>query len=363
MMAPVIKAVHKMPDGSAASAGTPGTKRINVALQGGGAHGAFSWGVLDRLLEDERIEIEAISGTSAGAMNAVVAAEGLVEGGRVRARAQLGEFWKAVADALAQSSALTNPWGGFFPTWLNEMNPALTAFQALANKASPYEFNPLNFNPLRDIVLNEVDFDRVHECKSMKLYIAATNVVSGHVEVFTGKRITIDSVMASACLPTLYKAVEIEGVPYWDGGYVGNPVLTPFLNESQSQDLLIVQINPQHRPGTPHSSQEILDRLNEITFNASLVREIEAIEFVNWHLQRGHLQNAGYREVFMHRVGGGGVSEGWTAASKMSASWEFLQHLFQQGRAEADGWLSAKFDDIGVRGTMADAPSATASSQ
>ena len=329
-----------------------GVKRINLALQGGGAHGAFSWGVLDRLLQDERIEIEAISGTSAGAMNAVVAAEGLVEGGRARARAQLGEFWKAVADALEQSSTLSNPWAGFFPTWVNDMNPALTAFQALANKASPYQFNPLNYNPLRDIVESEVDFDRVQACRTMKLFIAATNVVSGHVEVFTGNRITLDSVMASACLPTLYKAVEIDGVPYWDGGYVGNPVLTPFLTECVSQDLLIVQINPQHRIGTPHSSQEILDRLNEITFNASLVREIEAIQFVNWHLRSGELKHAGYREIFMHRIGGGAIAESWSAASKMNASWRFLQLLFEEGRAEAEAWLTASFDDIGVRDTM-----------
>ena len=331
--------------------GIPIVKRINVALQGGGAHGAFSWGVLDRLLEDERIEIEGISGTSAGAMNAVVAAEGMVEGGRARARAQLGEFWKAVAEALAQSSALSNPWAGFFPNWVTDMNPALTAFQALASTASPYQFNPLDYNPLRDIVRNEVDFDRVHQCH-IKLFVAATNVVTGHVEVFSGKNITLDSVMASACLPTLYKAVEINGVPYWDGGYVGNPVLTPFLTECASQDLLIVQINPQHRQGTPHSSQQILDRLNEITFNASLVREIEAIQFVNGHLRSGRLQHAGYREIFLHRIGGGAVAEAWTAASKLSASWELLQLLFEQGRDEADTWLTAHFADIGARDTL-----------
>ena len=327
-------------------------KRINVALQGGGSHGAFSWGVLDRLLEDERIEIEAISGTSAGAMNAVVAAEGLVEGGRKRAREQLGEFWKAVSDALASSSAVSTAWAGFFPAWATDMNPALAAFKNMAQSSSPYQFNPLDFNPLRDIVADEVDFDRVHQCEAMKLFIAATNVGTGRVEVFTGKRITLDSVMASACLPTLYKAVEIDGVPYWDGGYVGNPVLTPFLTECTAQDLLIVQINPQHRGGTPHSSPDILDRLNEITFNASLVREIEAIQFVNWHLRNGGLKDAGYREVFLHRIGGGAVAEGWTAASKMDGSWDFLEHLFNQGRAEADRWLGAHFADIGSRDTM-----------
>lgn len=341
---------HKIAGSSAADAKLP--KRINVALQGGGAHGAFTWGVLDRLLEDERIEIEAISGTSAGAMNGVVMAEGMVEGGRARARAQLREFWKAVADALQQSSNFSNPWAGFIPSWMNDLNPALQAFQAIASTTSPYQFNPLDFNPLRDIVQSEVDFDRVHKCQSMKLFIAATNVVTGRVEVFTGDRITLDSVMASACLPTLYKAVEIDGVPYWDGGYTGNPVLAPFLTECMSRDLLIVQINPQHRFGTPESSHEILDRLNEITFNASLFREIDAIKFVTRHLRDGTLQGGAFRDVYLHRLGGGAVAEGWTAASKLSATWEFLQRLFQQGYAEADAWLAAHFDDLGQRDTM-----------
>jgi NTE family protein len=339
---------------ASSSAAVPQTtpKSLNVALQGGGAHGAFTWGVLDRLLEDDRIAIEAISGTSAGAMNAVVTAEGVVEGGKPRARQQLRDFWKAVSDAMAASEAMTNPWAGFIPSWMNDLNPALAAFQTLAQSASPYQFNPLNYNPLRDIVAAEVDFDRVHQCQAMKLFVAATNVITGQVEVFTGKRITLDSVMASACLPTLYKAVEIEGVPYWDGGYVGNPVLTPFLTECSASDLLIVQINPSHRNGTPHSSREILDRLNEITFNASLVREIEAIQFVNWHLRHGNLKGAGYRDIFLHRIGGGAISEGWTVASKTSASWELLCHLRDQGRAETDAWLTAHFDDIGVKDTM-----------
>ena len=327
-------------------------KRINLALQGGGAHGAFTWGVLDRLLEDERVEIEAISGTSAGAMNAVVAAEGLVEGGRDRARAQLREFWKAVSNAMAASNAISNPWAGFIPSWMNDLNPALAAFQAIASTSSPYQFNPLDFNPLRDIVRSEVDFDRVHQCKSMKLYIAATNVVTGGVKVFAGDEITLDSVMASACLPTLYKAVEIDGVPYWDGGYTGNPVLTPFITECDSRDVLIVQINPQHRAGTPETSHAILDRLNEITFNASLFREIDAIKFVTRHLRDGTLKGDAFRDVYLHRLGGGAVAEGWSAASKISASWEFLQHLFEQGRAEMDGWLAAHFDDLGVKDTL-----------
>ncbi len=330
----------------------PRVKRINLALQGGGAHGAFTWGVLDRLLEDERIEIEAISGTSAGAMNAVVAAEGLVEGGRDKARAQLGDFWKAVADAMATSVAVNNAWQGFIPSWVTDINPALTMFQSLAQSASPYQFNPLDFNPLRTIVENEVDFNRVYQCQSMKLFIAATNVETGRVKVFTGREITLDSVMASACLPTLYKAVSIDGVPYWDGGYVGNPVLSPFLSECTSPDILIVQINPKHRAGTPHSSREILDRLNEITFNESLVREIQAIEFVNWHLQRDHLKGAGYRETYLHLLGGGVVAEAWSVASKMSATWDFLCHLRDQGRAEATAWLKDHFDDIGAKTTM-----------
>jgi NTE family protein len=349
MKKPAAKPAVKLPEPAIAP------KRINVALQGGGAHGAFTWGVLDRLLEDDRIEIEAVSGTSAGAMNAVVMAEGVVENGKARARTQLREFWKAISDSMASATAAMDVWNGFFPSWLTNTNPVFGAMQAAAQSTSPYQFNPLDFNPLRDIVAREVNFDRVHQCQAIKLFIAATNVVTGQVEVFTGKRITLDSVMASACLPTLYKAVEIDGVPYWDGGYVGNPVLTPFMTECTASDLLIVQINPQQRAGTPHASRDILDRLNEITFNASLVREIEAIQFVNWHLRNGHLKGAGYRDVFLHRIGGGAVAEGWTVASKTNASWELLCHLRDQGRAETDAWLKSHFDDIGVKDTMDDA--------
>jgi NTE family protein len=336
------------------SAPTNAVKRINLALQGGGAHGAFTWGVLDRLLEDERIEIEAISGTSAGAMNGVIVAEGLIEGGRPRARAQLSEFWRAVSDSMNGYAGIQNPWAGFIPPWVKEINPALAAFQAIAQTSSPYQFNPLGINPLRDIVASEIDFDRVHQNTAIKLYIAATNVETGRVEVFTGQRITIDSLMASACLPTLYEAVIIDGAAYWDGGYVGNPVLTPFMVDCQSQDVLIVQINPRHRAGVPCTSVEILDRLNEITFNASLLRDIEAVQFVNWHLRNGNLKGAGYREIFLHRIGGGEVAERWTAASKMSATWDFLRQLFIEGRGEAEQWLAAHFGDLGVRETMDD---------
>lgn len=334
------------------SGAAPKIKRINVALQGGGAHGAFSWGVLDRLLEDERIEIEATSGTSAGAMNAVVMAEGLAEGGRVRARAQLSEFWKAVADALAASSQISSAWAGFFPSWLGDVNPAVFAWQALAQSASPYLTNPLDYNPLRDIVRNEVDFDRVHACTTMKLFIAATNVETGRAEIFTGKRITLDSVMASACLPTLYKAVEIDGVPYWDGGYTANPALEPLITHAASQDMLIVQINPDRRAGAPRIMHQILDRLNEITFNASLLDAVDQIALVNRQLDGGRLKGTGYREIFLHRIGGGQNTADWGVATKVNASWDFLKHLFDEGRAEADTWLKAHFDDIGQRGTM-----------
>jgi NTE family protein len=329
-------------------------KRINVALQGGGAHGAFTWGVLDRLLEDDRIETEAISGTSAGAMNGVVMAEGLVEGGRARARAQLAAFWRAVSDSMAGSRMAVTAWNGFFPSWLTNANPAFAAMQSMAQNTSPYQFNPLDFNPLRDIVASEVDFKRVHQCDAMKLFIAATNVVTGRVEVFTGDRITLDSVMASACLPTLYKAVEIDGVPYWDGGYVGNPVLQPFFDACTSSDLLIVQINPDHRAGTPHETHAILDRLNEITFNASLLREIDSIKLINKHLRNGRLKGVGYRDMRLHRIGGGKVAEGWTVASKLDSSWELFGKLFMQGRTETDTWIRKHFDDIGERDSMKD---------
>jgi NTE family protein len=327
-------------------------KRINVALQGGGSHGAYTWGVLDRLLEDERIEIEAISGTSAGAMNAVVMAEGLVEGGRGKAREQLAEFWEAVSVEARSSPIHRSVFDVLSSSWSLDFNPALAMMDMVTRVVSPYQFNPLNINPLKQMLLREVDFDRVQRCRKMRLFISATNVFTGQARVFTGRDVTVETVLASACLPFMFQAVEIEGEPYWDGGYTGNPVLSPFFESCVSQDVLLVQINPIERRSVPTSAREIMDRVSEVSFNAPLLRELAHIEFINDCLRRGELFGRGYREVFLHRIGGGNELSEFSASSKMNAEWDFLKMLRDLGRAAAGDWLAANYETLGKASTM-----------
>jgi NTE family protein len=322
-------------------------KRLNLALQGGGAHGAYTWGVLDRLLEDERLEIEAISGSSAGAMNAIVVAEGLVEGGRQRARERLAEFWRAVSEEAISNPINNSFWDMFFPSWGLAHNPMLAFYETVTQYVSPYQFNPLNINPLRDLVLRKVNFERVAGCKLMQLFISATNVQTGRVKIFTGEEITIDVVMASACLPFLFQAVEIDGVPYWDGGYAGNPVLTPFLEHCVACDVLLVPLNPFFRAETPKTAHDIANRLNEITFNDPLLKELEHVDFVNRCVRSNRLEGLGYREVFLHRVGTGTELDNLTADSKIDPNWPMLVDLRDRGRSAADVWLTVHFDSIG----------------
>lgn len=322
-------------------------KRISLALQGGGAHGAFTWGALDRLLADERIEFEAISGASAGAVNAVVVADGLARGGRKLARERLEAFWQAVSQALSRSAFGGGLWQNFMPPWLQDANPAATAVKMFTQLTSPYVLNPLDYNPLRDIIAREVDFDLVHSCRSMRLIVSTTNVETGRLETFGGDDVTLDVVMASACLPTLFKAVEINGAAYWDGGYTGNPPLMRLIKETTSSDVLIVQINPDRRGNVPRSASAILNRLNEITFNQSLIREIEAVEFVNEVLSMGGLEGQGYRPVRLHLIGGGATFEKLKGFSKYNGDWQFLTRLRDAGHAEADVWLKDNFDALG----------------
>lgn len=322
-------------------------KPVNVALQGGGAHGAFTWGVLDRLLEDGRIEIEAISGTSAGAMNAVVLADGYVEKGADGAREALERFWHAVSQEGTKSPIQRSPFDVFWGNWSLDHNPAFLFFDIMSRLVSPYQFNPLNINPLRELLEAEIDFDRVRHCQSIKLFLSATNVHTGRVKVFGTKEVTADVVLASACLPFLYQAVEIDGVPYWDGGYMGNPVLFPFFYECISPDVLLVQINPIERTETPQTAREILNRVNEITFNGSLLKELRAVEFVTRLIDTGKLDAGEYTRVFLHLIEGGEAMRPLSSSSKLNAEWAFLTHLRDIGRSAAGAWLEKNFDRIG----------------
>ena len=322
-------------------------KPVNLALQGGGAHGAFTWGVLDRLLEDDQLAIEAISGTSAGAMNAVVAVDGLMRGGTDGARAALHDFWKAVSDAALLSPVQRTPLDRLLGNWNLDDSPGFLALDVLSRVASPYQLNPLRFNPLRDLLAARVDFERVRCCTAVKLFISATNVRTGRVKVWDRDTLTLDMVMASACLPSVFHAVEVDGEPYWDGGYMGNPVLFPFFRRCVSPDIVIVQINPVERAELPVTARDIHERIDEITFNASLLKELRAIDFVHRLLDAGQLDESRYRRVYVHLLEAQDELNPLGASSKLNTEWAFLRHLFDIGRRAADDWLSANFAAIG----------------
>ncbi|MBM6579555.1 patatin-like phospholipase family protein [Microvirga sp. BT689] len=327
-------------------------KLVSLALQGGGAHGAFTWGVLDQLLADGRLAIEAITGTSAGSMNAVVLFEGWLEGGRDGAREQMRQFWKRVSLNGVLSPIQRSLFDRLLSFWSIGGSTSHLWFDAWSRVASPYDLNPLDINPLRDALNELIDFERVRACKDAKLFIAATNVWSGKIRIFTGPELTVDHVLASACLPMLFKAVEIDGEPYWDGGYTGNPALFPLFYETQSDDILLVQINPIERRTTPRTVQEIQNRLTEVTFNANLLQQLRSIEFVTRLIDEGKLSTKDYKRVFMHRIHGGQELDEFTAASRLSAQWSFFKELKDLGRNAARTWLAKNYRFIGKKGTL-----------
>lgn len=325
-------------------------KTIDLALQGGGAHGAFTWGVLDLLLEDPRIGIEAISGTSAGAMNAVVMADGLMRGGEPAAREALHDFWKAVSRAAMFSPIRRTPLDMLMGNWSLEHSPGYRALDILSRVVSPYQFNPLGIDPLRDIVAEQVDFERVRRCQDLNLYVCATNVRSGKQRIFRREEMSVDAVMASACLPFLHQSVEIGDEAYWDGGFMGNPALFPLMNECAARDIVIVQINPIYRDDIPRSAAEILNRMNEITFNAALIKEVRTVAMLKELIDESNVDIGCYRDTLFHRINAD--LEGLSASSKLNAEWAFLQHLHEQGRNTAKRWLDEHYDVLGERSTL-----------
>src|SRR5579862_6360215 len=334
----------------------PAAKRINLALQGGGAHGAFTWGVLEQLLSDERLAVEGISGTSAGAMNAVMLADGLIRGGREEAQKRLADFWRAASSTgnlPALQREVLQRLLSFTPL---EGTPVQAWFDALSRYFSPYDVNPLNINPLKDLIERFVDFDTLRAAADMQLFVSATNVQTGRVRIFPREKITADAVMASACLPMLFRAVEIDGVPYWDGGYLGNPVIFPFFRTTATEDVLVVQINPLVRQETPTSSSAIMNRINEITFNSSLIGEYRAIDFVARLIDQGKLPRGTgpgqYRRFNIHRIVLDRFGTHFDAFSKLSTDYDFFEMLHVSGKRAARRFLDEHFDDIGVKSTV-----------
>ena len=326
-------------------------KRINLALQGGGAHGAFTWGVLDQLLLDGRIEVDGISGTSAGAVNAIMLADGINRGGPEEARNRLADFWRAVSvdghlpDLQRAVVERLFPFASREGLWLT----------AISRFLSPYDLNPLNINPLKELIERFVDFEAIRKQPGPDLFISATNVRNGEVRIFTRTEVTAEAIMASACLPLLFRAVEIEGESYWDGGYSGNPALLPFLRATATEDVLIVQINPLERQGTPRRTRAILSRINEINFNASLLSELRAVAFVNRLIDEGRLprgmKEGEFRRVKLHRFAMEELGEG-SAPDTLNTGYQSFETLHKLGQRATRRFLDAHFDDIGRRSTI-----------
>lgn len=326
---------------------------VNLALQGGGAHGAYTWGVLDKLLEDGRIRLEGISGTSAGAMNGVVAVHGWMRDGADGARQALWDFWQAVSRAALTSPIQRSPWDVLTGNWSLDHSPSYLTFDILSRMVSPYELNPLNINPLRDLLVQQVDFELVRSCNQIKLFISATNVRTGRVKVFNRHELTAEMILASACLPFMFQAVEIDGEAYWDGGYIGNPVLFPFAYECLTRDVVIVQINPIERAEVPRTARDILNRVNEISFNAALMKELRAINFVSRLIDEGHLDTSRYKQMLIHRIDAEEELKPLGASSKMNAEWAFLKLLHDIGQRAAEEWLDQHHGALGQRSTVA----------
>lgn len=327
-------------------------KPINLALQGGGSHGALTWGVLDRLLEDGRLRIGGVSGTSAGAMNAVVMADGFQRNGPEGAREALEAFWRAVSDAAKYSPFRRSVWDRLTGRYSLDFSPGYLWFESLSRILSPYESNPLGLNPLRDIVADQIDFDRVHACRDIDVFVTATNVRTGQPRIFSKHDVTIDAVMASACVPQMYPAVEINGEAYWDGGFAANPALYPLIDSLHAPDIVIVQINPIRRPDVPHSARDIINRVNEVSFNSALIKELRAIRSLQRIIAEEGLELGPRSHVYLHLVHDAKDAIEFSASSKLNAEWDYLRYLFEKGRGWADRWLAESFDRIGVGSSL-----------
>lgn len=329
-----------------------GRRPICLALQGGGAHGAFQWGVLDRLLEDDRLDVRAVSGVSAGAMNGTALVSGLAADGAEGARASLDKLWREINQSGGRNvfgdHAFAQP-----PEWMKD-NPFWRAGETLAMSMSPYEFNPLNHNPMKRVLKAAVDFGAV-QASDIRLFVAATAVRQGKARVFGSDEITADVLMASTCLPHLFQAVEIDGEPYWDGGYLTNPPLWPLTGEDTPDDVLLVTLNPMARDETPRSAGDIVDRLNEIVFNAPLIAELRAVALAGELIEQGQLKGGGagpYRHVRLHAIEADGWLSDLSLRSKFNTEWGFLNDLKARGRAAADDWLNTCMATIGQRSSV-----------
>ena len=323
---------------------------VELALQGGGAHGAFTWGVLEGLLEEPRLQVEGISGTSAGAMNAAVLVSGHAAGGAEGAKTALKQFWQRVSDAAVLSPFRRSPLDVMLGRWTLDTSPMFVTLDLMARIFSPYDLNPHGANPLRDILADCIDFRHLAKAP-IKLFVTATNVHTGRGRIFRNAELTPEVLLASACLPTLFQAIEIDGEAYWDGGYAGNPTITPLIRECESRDTILVQVNPVERPGTPRSARDIINRVNEVSFNATLLKELRMMALLRQVSAPGNSEGARWAGMRIHRISSATMTElGYS--SKLNAEWDFFVMLRNEGRRSAQTFLDAHGDDLGKRSTL-----------
>ncbi|WP_347265661.1 patatin-like phospholipase family protein [Paracoccus sp. (in: a-proteobacteria)] len=320
---------------------------INLALQGGGSHGALAWGVIDRLLEEKHLHFPEVSGTSAGAMNAAVLAHGLALGGRDGAKQALRQFWKAVSDAARFSPIQRSLWDRMQGNYTLDNSPGYLIMSGLSQILPPQVLNPLDYNPLRNLVEAMIDFDAINASKQVRLHLTATNVRTGQARIFSTGEISVDSVMASACLPQMYRAVEIDGEAYWDGGFSANPALKPLAVDSPTRDLLILNLNPLRRNELPRTARDIINRVNEISFNTSLIKELKSLDQLRQLRDAGTLALDESADLRLHMIHCETDVQELSASSKLNAEWRYLQHLFERGRIWAQDWLDQNLEKVG----------------
>lgn len=326
-------------------------KKISLALQGGGSHGAFTWGVLDVLLQQKDLEIEGLSGTSAGAMNTLATIQGLIRNGNEGARESLREFWTTLGEGSRTGPLQFNPMDKMMHKFDLSSNPMFMMLNMIGSIFSPYQLNPFNHNPLKELAEKFFDFKAMQECKDYKAFLCATHIATGKLRIFNNKELTIDSLLASACVPTLFQAVEVNGEFYWDGGFIGNPALYPLIYDCDATDVVVIQIRRVHSPSVPTTVKEIHNRLGEITQNSCLTREFRAISLITDLIDNGTIPAGKLKRMNMHLIRDDNFFQHIDRDSGFSADPDFLNYLFEHGRTCAKKWIAHNYEFIGKRST------------
>jgi NTE family protein len=324
-------------------------KVVNLALQGGGTHGAFTWGVLDRLLEEERLSFDGITASSAGAVNAAVLAHGLASGGRAGAKVALRQFWQKLSEQSSRSIFRPSVVDRVNPTHGLEHSPGFLFWESLTFFASPYQLNPFNYNPLKNLIDDMIDFEQIRRQQAIKLFVCATDVRTAKVKVFNGSELRCEHVLASTCLPMLMHAVEIDGEFYWDGGYAGNPAIFPLVYECRARDIVMVHITPATRIDVPMTSIGIMNRMQEISFNTALIREMRAVAFINRRVDEGKMEG---KHMLVHVIEAEDLIREFSESSRLNGDWGFMTYLYDSGRKRAEDWLQANFDCLGLESSV-----------